>query len=136
MISLDGDIFYQIEQHCLEDTEFAQTLTTAHYWLIEQLLTRIQLDWKNWLNQLSWGIYFLIIILYNGYLIQQQGLQFLPIFLSILGSWIGKQVLYWCLNQIFILLRRWLFRKLLFGQWSKQYNFKQKLLNLLSRIGI
>ena len=54
VISLDGDILHQIRADCLEDKTFAQDLATAHYWLVEQVLTYLNYSVGFWLNGVSW----------------------------------------------------------------------------------
>ncbi|MDB9313639.1 hypothetical protein PN462_11060 [Spirulina sp. CS-785/01] len=139
LISFDGDIVYQIDQTCLEDEALAQSLTISHYWLIEQLLTALRLAWTDWFKKLAWIPYLLIlggVIVWDIHALQKGEFPLWQIIASFLYSILGKPILAWLLQQLFVLLRRWFFRKILFGGWSQQYQFKQKLLNWLSRLGV
>ena len=55
-ISLDADSIHQIHQDCLQDAQFALNFTSAHYWLIHQLMRRLRLDATRWVNSAAWGI--------------------------------------------------------------------------------
>lgn len=64
VIYLDGQIFQQIHSDCLQNAQFAKDVTSAHYCLIESLLSQLNLTTKysaryTWL---SWLISFSIAI--------------------------------------------------------------------------
>ncbi len=61
VISADGDIFHQIKSDCLERPNFCRRIASAHYWLIEQLMSQLRLRTLLRLNQLSWGLSLLIV---------------------------------------------------------------------------
>lgn len=56
VISIDGDIIHQVCASCLEDKILALTLSSAHYWLIRQLLGRLTFELTALINRITWGI--------------------------------------------------------------------------------
>jgi len=55
-IALDGDVLHQICDRHLADPDLALRLTSAHYWLIDQLLSRLKLESRAALNRLTQGL--------------------------------------------------------------------------------
>ncbi len=55
-ISMDGDIIHQVCASCLEHEALALKLSTAHYWLIHQLLGRLTFEVTGLLNRVAWGL--------------------------------------------------------------------------------
>jgi hypothetical protein len=62
VISVDGDIIYQIRQDRLEDYILCLAIATAHHWLISQLLNQLKIETLPRLNWLSWGLALLIVV--------------------------------------------------------------------------
>lgn len=65
-IFLDGEIIHQISNNSLEEVEFAGKITTAHYWLMEQIIGQVNFDSgmaKGWLNWLPWGVSCFIVLI-------------------------------------------------------------------------
>lgn len=60
VIAADGEVFHQIKSDCLERPNFCRQVTSAHYWIISQLLSQLQLRAFLPLNLLSWFVAFLI----------------------------------------------------------------------------
>ena len=60
VISTDGDIIHQIKSDCLERPKFCYTIASAHYWLIDQLLSQLRLRVLLKVNLLSWALSILI----------------------------------------------------------------------------
>ena len=68
LIFFDGEIIHQISNNSLEEVEFVGKITTAHYWLIEQIIEQVNFDSdsgiaKGWLNLLPWGLSCLIVLI-------------------------------------------------------------------------
>ncbi len=66
LIFLDGEIIHQISNNSLEKVEFAGKITTAHYWLMEQIIEQVNFDSgiaKSWLNWLPWGVSCFIVLI-------------------------------------------------------------------------
>ncbi|MEA5469670.1 hypothetical protein [Spirulina sp. 06S082] len=86
LIGLDGDILYQIDRRYLDRPELALSLTSAHYWLIEQLLDKLRLEGTLWLNFLSWGLSLSAIVPYLFERWQQNHLDILTMVFMSLSS--------------------------------------------------
>ncbi|MBE9127019.1 MULTISPECIES: hypothetical protein [unclassified Coleofasciculus] len=122
VISLDGDILHQIRRDCLEHPNFCQALTSAHYWLIEQLMSQLRLGaflpLNLLLNLLSWGLALLIAALFV--------ILFIPEFLNnpwlliapLLGVWLLQIGLQGLLRVFLPAFRRRLLRWMLSGLLS------------------
>lgn len=97
-IALDGDIIHKVSAECLEDERLAQDLTTAHYWLMQQLFSQLGLKFREWLDRLSWGG---TVVTFGGYWVSQwqqfiqAGLveKVLELVLTVGGAWLLKMVL-------------------------------------------
>lgn len=140
LISAGGDILYQIDQKCLNDPDFAENITMAHFWLMEQLLNRLTLEWRNFINQISWGFSIILGGGYTWYNIERNYddlrnliLNFILIPIISVGF---KYLLQFCFKQIITIIRRWFFQKILLGNSSDQDWLKQAFLLVLGRLGI
>ncbi|MEM8642228.1 MAG: hypothetical protein AAGG51_25950 [Cyanobacteria bacterium P01_G01_bin.54] len=119
-ISLDGDIIHTIGQECLQDERLAEELTTAHYWLMQQLLGQLQLGIQQLLDRLTWGG---TAVSVGGYWLSQwqqfwQGdprQQLLEFALALGGAWLFKVLLQQVLQYFAPWLQRQLLRRLLPG---------------------
>ncbi|MGK7926231.1 MAG: hypothetical protein AB4290_13475 [Spirulina sp.] len=139
LISIDGDILYQVDRRYLEQPDLAIALTSAHYWLIEQLLGKLRLEgklllfWVSWILSLGFSLY----AFWPSFLeFWQQDLlgilKMIGIFL--LFSLPLQQILRYLVG--FIMGRIWSFllRQMLAGGLSKRYRFKQIILWILRRL--
>ncbi|NEO84265.1 MAG: hypothetical protein F6J87_08430 [Spirulina sp. SIO3F2] len=116
-LSLDGDIIHKIAEECLQDERLAQDLTAAHYWLIQQLFRRLQLEVQQFLDRLSWGS---TAVMVGGYWLSQwqQFLQADPrqklieLALTVGVSWLLKLLVQQGLRWIAPWLQRQLVRRL------------------------
>lgn len=121
VISIDGDIFHQIKSDCLERPNFCRQLVSAHYWLIDQLLSQLRLGILLRFKLLSWGLSLLItgaIVIPN---IQQlmalnPWLVLVPVVMVLLLQRILQPLLILFLP----ILGRWALRKLLSGLRSRK----------------
>lgn len=117
-LSLDGDIIHKIAADCLQDERLVQDLMAAHYWLIQQLFQRLQLQIQQFLDRLSWGS---TAVLVGGYWFNQwqQFLQANPrqklieFALTVGASWLLKWLVQQGLKWIAPWLQRQLIRRLL-----------------------
>jgi hypothetical protein len=132
LISLDGDILYQINRHYLEQPELAIALSSAHYWLIEQLLEKLKLEGKLWLNLLSLGLS-LLSTPYLWEIFKPSGLD-LKLILMSLTYLVIQQISRYLLKIILSSLWRFLLKQLLTGELSRNYRLKQFVLGILRRL--
>ncbi|HBB30878.1 MAG TPA: hypothetical protein DDZ80_12950 [Cyanobacteria bacterium UBA8803] len=136
VISLDGDIVNQIRSDCLERPNFCRELASAHYWLIEQLLTQLRLGALVRLNLLlsllCWGLALLIV----GAMV----ILALPDFLNNPWMFLVALVMVCLLEaglqrllRLFLpTIRRWVWRRLLLGLLSHKPRSKQITKRLLA----
>lgn len=137
VISLDGDATNQVCQDCLENSEFALTITSIHYWLIQQLMRQLRFTVERWTNSVAWLISSLcaaISVLLN--LPQFQAMH--PVFwlLTVVMSWLLKTGIQYILRLLVPTIHRWLLRQLLFGIFSQKQRFRKMALGLLEWFGI
>ena len=121
VISMDGDIFHQIKNDCLESPNFCRKLVSAHYWLIDQLLSQLRLGELFRLKLLSWGLSLLI----TGVIVIpfiQQLIKVNPWLLLALVAmvWLLQMVLRPLLLLFLPILGHWTLRKLLSGLLSRK----------------
>lgn len=121
VISADGDIFHQIKSDCLERPNFCRRIASAHYWLIEQLMSQLRLRTLLRLNQLSWGLSLLIVaatvIPYIQHFMEANPLLLLA---PVLMSWLLQVGLQRLLLLLLPTVRRWALRQLLSGLLSRK----------------
>lgn len=101
LISLDGDIIHQVCADCLDYPPLALNLSAAHYWLINQLLSRLTLGGKALVNRMAWGFSGLITVGYGVF----QGVEMIQVgwglvwemaiasLLLVAGKWIMQGLL-------------------------------------------
>jgi hypothetical protein len=119
MISLDGDIMQQIKRDCLESPHFCRQIAASHYWLIEQLLTQLQIGSLVRLNLfvsiLSWTIA-LILMAAMVMLFSSEFLHHPWMFLvAVVMTWLLQVGLQLLLRLFLSKIRRWILRRILFG---------------------
>jgi hypothetical protein len=136
VISTDGDIFHQIRSDCLERPNFCRSISSAHYWLINQLLGQLRLGILVRLNQLSWGLSLLIVgasaIPYINQLMQASPwLLWTPVVIS----WLLQVALKYLLR-LFVVptVGRWAFHHLLLGLLSRKPLDKRIAKGILGRL--
>lgn len=121
VISIDGDIIHQIKHDCLEHPNFCRTLVAAHYWLINQLLGQLRMRAFLKLNQLSWGLSVLIVVVtmipYIKQLIQASPWTLL---MPVVMSWLLQVVLRRLLRSFLPIMSRWILRRVLSGLLSSK----------------
>ncbi|TVQ56411.1 MAG: hypothetical protein EA366_09940 [Spirulina sp. DLM2.Bin59] len=101
LISLDGDIIHQVCADCLDYPALALNLSAAHYWLIHQLLGRLTLEGKVWLNRTAWGFSSLLTVGYGV----SQGVELLQ------GGWLLVQEV--AIASLLLITGKWLSQALL-----------------------
>ncbi|MEC4983045.1 MAG: hypothetical protein SAJ37_05190 [Oscillatoria sp. PMC 1068.18] len=137
VISLDGDIFHQVAHDCLSLPDFALKISSAHYWLIEQLFVQLRLEAQNWLNWFSWGLSLIIVaVTVLGNLEKLLPINPITLLAPLLMSWLLEVGIKRLLLLILPRLRRWLLRQLLFETFAKSPQRKKLVLEILGRLGI
>lgn len=121
VISTDGDIFHQIKSDCLERPNFCRRIASAHYWLIDQLLSQLRLRAFLRLNQLSWGLSLLIVAVMVIPFVQLL-MEVNPwlLLVPVVMSWLLQVVLKHLLRLLSPTIGRWVLRKLLSGLVSRK----------------
>ena len=121
VISMDGDIFHQIKNDCLENPKFCRRLVSAHYWLIDQLLSQLRLKELFRLKLLSWGLSVLItgiiVIPYIQHIIAINPWLLLT---PIVMVWLLQMILRPLLLLFLPILGQWIMGKLLSGLLSRK----------------
>lgn len=117
VIALDGDIIHKITAECLQDEHFARDLTQAHYWLIGQLLTRLKLTFRRFLNFFSWGVSIVSVGIYwvchwQQYLQANWQTKLVELLLMLASSWLLQLVLRQGLKVLLPMLRKLILRRL------------------------
>ncbi|NES84690.1 MAG: hypothetical protein F6K10_26610 [Moorea sp. SIO2B7] len=142
VISLDGSIMQQIRRDCLEDSEFALQIASAHQWLIEQLLgklrLKIQIKVESWVYWLSWVVSLLIVVMtvvlnLKHFMSMHPSLMIIA---PLLMCWLLQEGIKRLFRLVFPSLRLWLFRELLFGRFSRRQKMQKMALGVLGRIGL
>ncbi|MEW6494042.1 MAG: hypothetical protein AB1589_16245 [Cyanobacteriota bacterium] len=122
VISTDGEILQQIKSDCLEHPEFCRQMASAHYWLINQLLGKLRLGQVLKLNQLAWGISWVIAVVIVAIALPFMLLliQVRPwmLIVLVLITWLLQWILQRLLRRLFPILGRWVLRQLLPGLLS------------------
>jgi hypothetical protein len=139
-ISLDGNIFNQICDRCLENEDLTLSLTTAHYWLIEEILAQLKPQFnrkkvKQWTNIVAWIFALIIVIIsilfnlthFKNYLL----LWIAPVIVACLLQWSIQELLWYNLSSI----RRWLLKNTLYGLFSRKRSRQNKALNIFTNFG-
>ncbi len=134
-IALEGDVLHQICDRCLADPELALALTSAHYWLIDQLLTRLKLDVQAALAYLTRGLQIVIFLACAASQLEQ----WLTLnWLSLLGSALLTWGLPWLvrplLAHLWLHLQRWLLRQMLEGVLAHRDRLRRLAFGLFSRL--
>lgn len=117
-ISTDGEIFHQIKSHCLERPDFCRQISSAHHWMIAQLLSQLRLKALFRLNRLAWELSWLIVVVMAipcVVLLMQTSLWMVLALVVLL--WLLQRVLQSLLRW---LLQRWVLRQLLSGLLSRK----------------
>jgi hypothetical protein len=121
VISPDGDIFHQIKNDCLERPNFCRQITSAHYWMIEQILAQLRLRVMLNLNQLALWLSLLITavvgILLILLLIKINTWLLLPLLVIL---WLLQMVLQSLLRLVLPMMGPWAMRYVLSGLLSRQ----------------
>ena len=121
VISTDGDIFHQIKSDCLERPNFCRQLASAHYWLIDQLLSQLRLGALLRLNLLSWGLSLLITgVIVIPYIQQLMAVNPWLLLTPAVMVLLLQRILQPLLILFFPILGRWALRKLLSSLLSRK----------------
>jgi len=119
VIAIDGDILHQIQSGCLQEPQFCQQIASAHYWLIEQLLSQLRLGAVVHLNSFAWVMSSVtttpIAITNLENLLQGEPWMWL---IPVVMLWLLKLVWQVLLSWVFPMISRWFFRRLLSGLLS------------------
>lgn len=119
VISTDGEIFHQIKSDCLESPDWYRQIASAHYWLIDQLLSQLRLGTfvkvDRLLRLVSWFIAIAVAIAVVPLLIQINPWLLLAL---VLMAWLLQKVIYKLLRSLLPSCTRWTLRHLLSGLLS------------------
>jgi hypothetical protein len=119
VISTDGEIFHQIKSDCLEHPDWYCQIVSAHYWLIDQLLSQLRLGRLVYVNRLAQILSWLIAI--------AVALAFVPLAIEVnpwlllalvLMAWLLQKIIYKLLRSLLPSFSRWTLRYLLSGLLS------------------
>ena len=137
VISTDGDILHQIQSQCLEEPQFCQQIAAAHYWLIEQLLSKLRWERLVHLNQLAWVLSLLstatIVITNFRELVQGELWMWL---IPVVMSWVLKLVWQVLLSWLLPTFTRWFLRRLVSGLLSANRVEHQMARGILRWLGV
>ena len=122
-ISVEGKICQHICHDNWKNSQVLQRIVTAHYWLIEQMLSQLPLEKKNHSKRLPWYIALILTILITPlvfYLLNSSILVYLLVVLFLL-------FLFYQLSKSFLIayLRRCILFHLLFGFFSYRAKNRQ-----------
>ena len=120
LIALDGDIIHQIKSDCLENPDFCYQVASAHYWLTNQLLDKLNLRLLLKLNLVSWLLSLLTVIstVIPNLERMQENIWMWPG--TVLMSWLLQTGIKRLLFLFLPILRRWFLRRMLSGLLSPQ----------------
>ncbi|NJO19592.1 MAG: hypothetical protein HC838_05345 [Spirulinaceae cyanobacterium RM2_2_10] len=134
-IAIDGDVLHQICDRCLADPELALSLTGAHYWLIDQLLSRLRLEAQAALDRLTRSLAIAIFLICAlSQFPQWRQLNWLSMLGSALLTWGLPKLARPLLARIWPQIQRWLLRQILNGLLSNRDRLRRLALALLSRL--
>ncbi|MFW6358100.1 MAG: hypothetical protein ACOC0N_02620 [Chroococcales cyanobacterium] len=138
VISLDGEVIQQVRGDCLKDPQFALKITSAHYWLIDQLLGQLRrrksLLWVEIVAAiLSVIIVFLSVLLnLDTFFALHPLIRYFGALLMALFLQLGLKYLILFLLPTFSMI---LLRQLFFGRFSHRERNRKMALKILARIG-
>jgi hypothetical protein len=120
VISLDGKIIQKIRGDYLSSFSLLQNLTSAHYWLITEMLQQLPLMSKNNFKWLSWGLALPITILIGYFLFFLFDITFSIHFLMLIIVFLllKKQLKFY----LFYYLYNIVLHQLLFGIFAEKSN--------------
>ncbi len=114
VISTDGEVLHQIKNDCLAHPDFCRQLASAHYWLIDQLLSQLRLRTFLPLNSLigllSWLMAAVSVLPFVPLLIENSPWMLLAV---VVIGWLLQRVLHRLLRRLLPKLGRWVLRQLL-----------------------
>jgi hypothetical protein len=114
VISTDGEVFHQIKSDCLESPDWYRQIASAHYWLIDQLLSQLRLGAfvkVNWLfRMLSWLVAIAVALAFVPLLIEINPWLLLAL---VLMAWFLQKIIYKLLRSLLPSLSGWTVRHLL-----------------------
>lgn len=119
VISTDGEIFHQIKSDCLEHPDWYCQIVSAHYWLIEQLLSQLRIGRlvkvDRLAQMLSWLIAIAVALAFVPLLIEVNPWLLLALVLMV---WLLQKIVYELLRSLLPSFSRWTLRYLLSGLLS------------------
>ena len=126
VISMDGDILHQIKSDCLERPNFCRQIASAHYWLIEQLLSQLRLRTLLKLKGFVWGLSLLIVAaLVIPFLPQLIEVNAWLLLVPLVMVWLLQMLLQRLLGLFLPSIRRWAWRRYVSGLlWHKPLDKK------------
>lgn len=115
-ISVEGKVNQQICHNDWNNSQLLQEITNAHHWLIQEMLSQLPLEKKDYSKWLSWYIGLIITVLITPLIFLLLNLSNLTELLLILLL----LLLFQQLSKSFLIryLRRWILSQLLFGVFS------------------
>lgn len=135
VISIDGDILYQIKRSCLEHPNFCSQIASAHHWIIAQLLGQLRFRVLLRLNQLAWGLSVLIVAATVIPHIWQFLINPWMFLAPVVMAWLLQVGLRRLLRLILPTLSRWAWRRLLSSLLSRQRLERQIAKGILAWLG-
>ena len=120
-IGFDGDIIHQIRRDRLENPKECLAIATAHYWLIEQLLSQLRLKETPWLNVLSWALSLVMpLAILVGYISGRMPFNPLSVLIGLAIACLWQISINYLLPFFALRIRRWIWRQLLLRFLSPQ----------------
>lgn len=133
-IGFDGDIIHQIRRDRLENPKECLAIASAHYWLIEQLLSQLRLGGIPWLNVLSWVLSLVMpIVILVGYVSRQIPFNPWSVLISLAIAYLWRINIKYLLRFFSSRIRRWIWRQLLLRFLSPQSLEKKIAKGMLKR---
>lgn len=135
VILLDGNVFEQLQQDLLRNSELALQVTNAHYWLIEQLLSYLPLKLQGKsINWASWLIAALIVLVsvilsIKSFMTHPWLLILIPV-VWVLLQWGIRILLQLSLSR----LQSWLLKQTLWGWFSRSQKDQNMALTWLEKL--
>ncbi len=137
LVTRDGEVVNQVCADILPHDILHQQLREIHYWLMGQLLGKLNLRRPRgkWINMAAWLLaiaFVILVVLFNlGTVLSQPLLLVLPIVVSVgICKWLFAKGLYFSLS----FLQRAFVRRLLWGNWAKGAPKQLKGLQYLRRL--
>lgn len=131
----DGEVLHQIQRDCLERPDFCRQVASAHFWLIDQLLSQLRLGAFLKLNRfvqvIAWFIAAAIALAFVPLLIQISPWMLLGL---VAIAWLLQKVMQILLRPLLPAFSRWVLRQVLSGLLSHKLMEKKIAMDILGRL--